>query len=861
MKKTTIILVFILITILNVFSQEKSTIKRTCGTKVPTAEWKMNFSKKLQSAALIKQTQRTNASYTLPIIVHVVYWDVADNISAAQVNSQLPVLNADYAGTGFNSGNCPPAFSSLKANTNITFCAATKSPNGTNLAEPGIHRINAQTAGFDNPGANGWSDTYIDQVIKPATNWDPTKYLNIWVMPLAGGLLGYATFPGGPADEDGVVILNTAFGTTGIATAPYNKGRTTTHEIGHWLGLYHISGDEACGDDEVGDTPEQLGGNNDGENGLNYGCPTFPFQVNGCGAGTSPNGEMFMNFMDYVDDVCMYMFTNGQSSRIQDVITAFTMREQLTTSNVCSSTPAIPVANFTADKTAICPSTTVNFTDLSTNTPTSWLWTISPNSGYSFTGGTNANSQHPKIIFNNTGNYTISLKATNSMGNDTETKTNYISVSIPSGLSLPFLENFQNATFPPSGWSLVTRSGFNWERTTAAGGFGLSSASMYFNNHTNNANKLVDDIVSPVINLNGATNPRLKFDVAYARYSNSSVDSLTILISTACSPTTQILYKKGGAELATAPNTNTSFVPSSTQWGKDSINIPSAFLNQKVYFTFKNNGAWGNNIYVDNINVYNAITVSCTGSPTANFTASAAAICAGSSITFTNTSTASVGAVDSVRWTINGGTTTTSTSTTTVNSTFNTPGVFTIILKAYKCGTVSTKNISITVHPIPAKPVITQVLDSLYLTPIVSGANYDWYKNGGFLTTTSLPKLKITENGIYTVKTSNLGCTSTVSSNFNAVLTSLHFKKLNIEYAIVPNPNNGTFELNISSKQNKTYLLKIYTINGQVLLEDELRLKMGLNNKIIQLQNIENGMYFLSIIGEEGVSTQSILIQ
>ena len=125
---------------------------------------------------------------------------------------------------------------------------------------------------------------------------------------LGGGLLGYAQFPGGPAATDGVVILHTAFGTTGTAAAPFNLGRTATHEIGHWLNLRHIWGDDGngcTGDDFVADTPNAAG--------PNTGMPAFPHVT--CGNG--PNGDLFMNYMDYTDDAGMFMFTNGQVTRMQ----------------------------------------------------------------------------------------------------------------------------------------------------------------------------------------------------------------------------------------------------------------------------------------------------------------------------------------------------------------------------------------------------------------------------------------------------------------------------------------------------------------------------------------------------------------
>lgn len=626
-------------------------ISRKCGTVMPSEQWQQDFQQRVtQYVSQNSGTQnRINASYNLPVIVHVIYWDASQNISQAQVNSQIDVLNADYAGTGLNVNTCPAAFQSLVANTNISFCKAAKNPNGVTLAEPGIERINAQTAGFSNPGTAGWSSTYIDNTVKPATTWDASKYLNIWVLPLEDGLLGYATFPGGPTNKDGVVIGYLFYGNTGTVSPPYDKGRTTTHEIGHWLGLYHISGDEECGDDLCADTPPQKGNAGDGQ-GLNYGCPTYPHQPNSC-TGTGANGELFMNFMDYTDDACMFLFTPDQRTRMQTTMTSISLRSSLASSTACNTIPQAPVANFAANRTAVCPGNTVTFTDQSSNIPTSWSWT--------FAGGTPAtsNAQNPTVTYNTAGTYTVTLVATNSLGNDTETKTAYITVGNPAGSALPFTEGFQNANFPPTGWSLSSTSAFAWERTTAAGGFGTSTASMYFNNYDDNAASSKDDILTPIINLNGATNPRLRFDVAYAPYlrtnGTSKFDTLEVLITDYCANTTTSIYKKGGTQLLTAAATSSAFVPTAAQWRKDSVFIPAAYLNKNVRITFRNYGLYANNIYVDNVNLYGITSNNPT--PTASFTASDTTVCAGSNLTFTSTSTASSGSVDSVRWSIPGG--------------------------------------------------------------------------------------------------------------------------------------------------------------------------------------------------------------
>jgi hypothetical protein len=243
--------------------------------------------------------------YKITVVVHVVHNPTSadEKISAAQVNSQITVLNRDYRATNTDKSKAPGVFSGLVADPMIEFALATKDPAGK--ATTGITYTETNETSFsdrDNP-VKATSTGGIEP-------WNTKKYLNIWVCTLEGGLLGYAQFPGGPAQTDGVVILNTAFGTTGSATDPFNLGRSATHEIGHFLNLRHIWGDAPnCeGDDFVADTPPAES--------PNFKKPTWPHVS--CNNG--PNGDMFMNYMDYVDDDSMFMFTPGQVARMQTTL-------------------------------------------------------------------------------------------------------------------------------------------------------------------------------------------------------------------------------------------------------------------------------------------------------------------------------------------------------------------------------------------------------------------------------------------------------------------------------------------------------------------------------------------------------------
>src|SRR5256885_9073289 len=235
----------------------------------------------------------------IPVVVHVVYNLASENVKASQIRSQISVLNRDYRAKNVDRGKVPAPWKGLVDDARVEFHLATKDPKGK--ATNGITRTKTSHATFST------DDSVKAAGTGGAAPWPADRYLNIWICTLSGGLLGYAQFPGGPAATDGVVILNTAFGANGTAASPFNLGRTTTHEVGHWLNLHHIWADtpDCSGTDYVDDTPDQAG--------PNYGKPKFPHVT--CTNG--PNGDMFMNYMDYVDDDSMVMFTTQQVARMQ----------------------------------------------------------------------------------------------------------------------------------------------------------------------------------------------------------------------------------------------------------------------------------------------------------------------------------------------------------------------------------------------------------------------------------------------------------------------------------------------------------------------------------------------------------------
>ncbi|OON67748.1 hypothetical protein B0919_16240 [Hymenobacter sp. CRA2] len=264
-----------------------------------------------QAFAASPTANRGNAVVTIPVVVHVLYNTTAQNVPTQQIIDQIAVLNKDYSKTNSDITKVPSAFSGLASGTNVQFVLAQRDPNGN----PTTGIIRKQTK------VSSWSTNDAVKNSKRGGDdaWPAGKYLNLWVCNLGQGLLGYAQFPGGSATTDGVVVLYSSL--PGGSAAPYNMGRTATHEVGHWLNLRHIWGDASCGNDLVSDTPTQQTSN--------YGCPSFPHVTCSNGA----NGDMFMNYMDYTDDACMYMFSAGQASRMNALFAAGGARASLTTSN------------------------------------------------------------------------------------------------------------------------------------------------------------------------------------------------------------------------------------------------------------------------------------------------------------------------------------------------------------------------------------------------------------------------------------------------------------------------------------------------------------------------------------------------
>jgi PKD repeat protein len=459
-------------------------------------------------------------------------------------------------------------------------------------------------------------------------------------------------------------------------------------------------------------------------------------------------------------EIMNYSISNGQSKRVlsvNDLAGGNAVMARNATGGACAI-PAMtaltssncvlggPTANFTANRTTVCPGQTVAFTNLSTGTPTAYAWT--------FAGGTPSTSAvaNPTITYNTPGSYSVQLIATNSTGSSTYSITAYINVTSPA--TLPLSQTFQTATFPPTNWYINDAGNDNvkWKLATTAGF--SSTQSTFFDNWTDSITPYKDELKT-YVNLAGFSTAKMTFYRSYSQtFAAPYVDTLQIGVSTNCGTSTTYPYLKGGSQLATGvtANSNAPFTPTATtQWVKDSVDL-TAFVGQtNVMVAFINRGHYGDAIYLDNIN----ITGVAATTPTAAIT-SASTGCTGSSITLTDAST---GGPSSWTWTMAGGTPTTATTQNT-SVTYTTAGVKTITLTVANASgtTTATKTITITATPTVAASITnTTICIGNSITEVLTGATtYTWLPSGSGSTSTLTPA----STTIYTITGSTSGCTS-----------------------------------------------------------------------------------------------------
>jgi len=549
----------------------------------------------------IIQEQKQNPTkrgtvYTIPIVFHVLHNGGPENISREQVLDGMRILAEDYRLLNNDAKNVHPDFNLNNASATcfpfdaeIQFVLATKAPDGTVFG--GITRT------FSAETNTGTGNTQMAAVQKGNDvfkgEWPGNKYLNVLVANNIGGAAGYARYPFGTNTTmatNTIFLLHNYLGSFG--TSNPNQSRALTHEIGHWLNLSHTWGNNndpmvACGSDFVDDTPETRG------------VRSCNLNENFCGS--RANVE---NFMDY--SYCSKMFSKGQVERMRAALTSAAggRSNVWTDANLASVGGNVPnnavKADFVVSSNVTCIGSTLNFKDQSFNKVTSWNW--------QFEGGTPATStvQNPSVTYNTPGIYKVVLTISDGVNTKSTTKTNFVRV-LPKSLTIPFLEGFETTTSIANNpaWYVENPGGnAGWEVTNTAAKTGKNSILL---KNFNQAAGNIDELVSApwdLRNVNSTDKVTLSFRYAYRKKTSVNDDYLKVFFTSNCGDLWEQRKTMHGTTLSNLTNT-AEYVPLADDWiTVHMTNVVSSFWVENFRFKFRFEGDGGNNIYLDDINLY-----------------------------------------------------------------------------------------------------------------------------------------------------------------------------------------------------------------------------------------------------------------
>jgi len=774
---------------------------------------------------------------TIPVVVHIIHNGDAvgsnENIAASRVISQIDILNKDFRRRNADTVNTPAAFRPVAADVEIEFCLALRDPNGNTLAEPGIHRVQRTETNWS-------STTTIDNTLKPATIWDPNQYFNMWSVDFGGnGLLGYAQFPEGSglagmpagaqaANSDGVVVVFSSFGASGTANAPYNLGRTMSHEVGHWLGLRHIWGDGDCSvDDFCNDTPVS--------DAANRGC-----NANTVSCGTT---DMVQNYMDYTNDACMNIFTQDQKTRMQTVMAVCPRRASLLNSTVC--TPLIQVA------------LTGQVRDASTlvGVPNARVRILGVGNNFSYNTTADANGNFAITV--NQGTYNVYGGkwgyVTAEVANRTFTAPSAsVTVNVAKGYYDDFIMDF--------GWTVTgTATTGDWERGAPAGtlnGTAQSNAGADVTNDfgsdayiTGNGGGTAgaDDVdggttilTSPVFDLTTYNLPYLSYYRWWYNDGGTGNFDDTLIISVSNGTTSVVIDRIG-------PGTN-----SGNSWTFRNYNLNTLIAKSANMRFVVTTGEYGAGHLVeaglDLFKVVDSLTI-VNQPPTPLFTATTATICVGQTVTYTDQS---AGGATSRLWTFPGGTPATSTAANPT-VTYNTAGTYNVILASTNTFgtntltqtgyvTVTTPQTNFTANVTQGCGTLTvQFTDQSSCNP----AAWAWSFPGGTPATSTARNPTVVYNapGNYNVSLTVNGITNTkngyitVGTNGNLLSEDFESNSFVTNGWTLQNPDNGitwaisTVAGNAPGTRSAGINLFNYTTNGQ---------RDGLISPVLNLSSVSN---------------------
>lgn len=552
--------------------------------------------------------------YTIPVVFHILHENGSENISDANCISALANINNDFAATGPDVATISSLFASLYINSDIKFMLAHKDPSGN--CTSGINHYYNTSTNWNQASPNyAYSGT-------GATQWNPSKYLNIYVVKSicpntstcssAGGIIiGYTykpgTWPTGNS-RDAFVIRS------GWVSSNIIDSRTLSHEIGHWLNLSHTWGNTnnpgvACGNDGVADTPITKG--------FFSTCPS-----SATGSGCSAGGENVENIMDYSS--CPKMFTAGQTNVMRTALASSTSGRNnlwspvnIIATDVDGAGNCAPIADFhsvfgtAVNVYTICAGGTLTFIDDSYNgAVTGRAWTAT--GGASIANPTGASTG---ITFSSVGTHTITLTVNNAQGSSVKTKTVNV-ISGVANVSGSYQESFE-ASGLPTNWTIINQTGgTTWQQNTAAAASGSNS---YYMNNTINPGGAIDILETPSYNFAANPGATFTFKYAYAQYNGTWADVFKVQASSNCGGSWSDIYVPSPSTMASGSGgvTTTPFTPTPAQFKLYTLTSHPAFNtfktqpNVKIRFYFQENTAsgFGNNLYLDDINFNTPLSV------------------------------------------------------------------------------------------------------------------------------------------------------------------------------------------------------------------------------------------------------------
>ncbi len=532
--------------------------------------------------------------FYIPVVFHILHQGGAENITDAQAIACVAEMTTRYRKLNSDTVNTIPVFKTLASDVQIEFRLATKDPNG-NCTNGIIRHVDPNTVWIQ--GNFSWY----------AYTWNPTKYLNIYVVKsINGTAAAYTYLPGtfsAGNSADCIVARYDYTGSTGASTGSH--GFCISHEAGHWLNLQHTWGNTnnpgvSCGNDGVTDTPITEGSN-----------LVCPLSDQSCTAGITENVQ---NYMDY--SYCSTMFTAGQVTRMRNAAQSSTSGRStvISAANLLATgvtNPIIcpPIANFHANLRTVCINATITFSDSSSNAhPTSWKWSFP---GGTMQGGTTVNDSMPKVSYATPGTYAVSYTATTSGGSGNITKNTYIDVlTNVASYNTQFQEGFETATLPGADWSIFNVTGTDWATTSSAAATGVKSAKL--DNMVNSAGN-ASVLESTSFDISSFTTPKLVFKYSHKQKASTDNDKMQIFSSIDCGANWISRWSRNGSILANVtPPSASAFTPTSGQFTSYTVNINGVAGQNNVRFRFEffadygNTGAVGNNVYIDDINLYDA---------------------------------------------------------------------------------------------------------------------------------------------------------------------------------------------------------------------------------------------------------------